>query len=246
MQNAASLAQGPRRARSKKPVGAQGLAVTVSGFVTGACPAAPELALMSTTVCCGTEVAALIVATPPPLAHPGVMLGCPMTDATAGLLLVTWMGSPCGAGSACAGAMCVRVTSMKDTPPGAMLAGVSVKEAMAGGGGAVPPGCKVTVVALETTWREKPDAVVKERFVQVRTGVAELTTAVGMLKLTDELAPGTSSTLQKARAAIRSPRSIFMLSIAPLAWGSLSVTVAVTSFPPAVLAGVTVRGAAPL
>src|SRR5207248_3965756 len=169
-----------------------------------------------------------------------------MTDATDGLLLVTVMGRPWAAGRACAGAMCASVTSMKDTPPGAMLEGVSVKEAMAGGGGAVPPGSKVTVVALDTTWREKPDAVLKDRFVQARTGVAAPTTADGMLKLTDELPAGTSRTLQKARAAIRSPRSILMLSIAPLGCASVSVTVAVTSFPPGVLVGVTVRGAAPL
>src|SRR5438067_12623878 len=124
MQNAASLSQGPRRCRSKKLVGAQGLAVTVSGFVMGACPAAPELAPMSTTVCCGTELAAWIVATPPPLAHPGVMLGWPMTEATAGLLLVTWMGSTCGAGSGCVGAMGVWVSALEDTWHGAMLPGV--------------------------------------------------------------------------------------------------------------------------
>jgi hypothetical protein len=32
--------------------------VTVSGWVSGVCPAAPELALMLTTVVCGTELAA--------------------------------------------------------------------------------------------------------------------------------------------------------------------------------------------
>src|SRR5256885_12802014 len=133
------------------------------------------------------------------------MTGWPLaiTEATDGLLLVTLMGSPWAAGSACAGAMCRRVTSMKQTPPGAMEAGVSLKEAIAGGGGAVPPGCRVTVVALDTTWREKPEAAVKERFVQARTGVAEPTTADGMLKLTDELPAGTSRTLQEGPAAVR-------------------------------------------
>src|SRR3954468_378271 len=142
--------------------------------------------------------------------------------------------------------MCASVASMKDTPSGAMLEGVSLKEAIAGGDGCVPPGCKVTVVALDTTCREKPDALVKERFVQARTGVAALTTADGMLKLTDEPPAGTSRTLQEARAAIRSPRSILMLSIAPLGCASVKVTVAATSFPPGVLVGVTLRGAAPL
>ena len=78
-----------------------------------------------------------------------------------------------------------------------------------------------------------------------RTAVGEPTTAVGMLKLTDELPAGMSSTLQNARAAIKSPRSILKLSIAPFGCASLSVTVAVTSFPPGVLVGVTVRTVAP-
>ena len=47
--------------------------------------------------------------------------------------------------------MCPSTTSMKDTPPGAMVEGVSVKEEIGGGGGAVPPGFKVTVLALDTT-----------------------------------------------------------------------------------------------
>jgi hypothetical protein len=49
---------------------------------------------------------------------------------------------------------------MKDTPPGAMVEGVSVKEAIDGGGGCVPPGFRVTRVAREMTLREKPDGVV--------------------------------------------------------------------------------------
>ena len=52
-----------------------------------------------------------------------------------------------------------------------MEAGVSLKEAMAGGGAAVPPGCNVTVVALDTTWREKPDAAVKESQDRVTTAI---------------------------------------------------------------------------
>ena len=41
-------------------------AVTVSGVVTGACPGAPELELIVTVVVLGTELAAWIVAAPPP------------------------------------------------------------------------------------------------------------------------------------------------------------------------------------
>src|SRR5690349_4796631 len=69
-------------------------AVTVSGFVTTVFAGSPEVALMFTEVVWDTVFAARIVCAPPPVVHPGVMFGCPlaMTEATEGLLLVTWMG----------------------------------------------------------------------------------------------------------------------------------------------------------
>ena len=64
--------------------------VTVSGCVTGAWPAAPELALMSTTVVCGTEFAAWIDSGTCAIVQLPRTFGCPlaMIEATAGLLLV--------------------------------------------------------------------------------------------------------------------------------------------------------------
>jgi hypothetical protein len=66
-------------------------AVTVSGFATVVFAGSPDVALMFTTVVCGTEFAAWIVSAPPPVVHPGWMTGWPfaITEATAGLLLVT-------------------------------------------------------------------------------------------------------------------------------------------------------------
>ena len=118
-------------------------AVTVRGLVTTVFAGSPEVALMSTAVVCATEFAAWIVSAPPPVVQPGWMTGWAfaIAEATAGLLLVTWMGVPCGAGSASAGAMCAR-TASNDTPPGAMVDGESVNEASGGGRGVEPPGCR--------------------------------------------------------------------------------------------------------
>ncbi|MFL5420570.1 MAG: hypothetical protein ACJ79Y_07360, partial [Myxococcales bacterium] len=71
-------------------------AVTVIGFVTTLFPGSRVVALMFTTVCWGTEFAAWIVSAPPPVVHPGWMTGCPfaITEATAGLALVTWTSVP--------------------------------------------------------------------------------------------------------------------------------------------------------
>jgi hypothetical protein len=75
-----------------------------------------------------------------------------MTEATDGLALDTLTLTPL------AGAIRDSVTSIRDTPPGAIVDGLSVNEASGGVGGAVPPGFSVTTWGTETSWREIPDA----------------------------------------------------------------------------------------
>lgn len=205
-------------------------AVTVRGLVNGACPAAPELAEMSTVVCVATDFDAWMVSAPPPLVHPPKTNGWPplMIEATDGSLLVAEICTPE------AGAIFCRTTSMKDTPPAATVEGVSVNDASGGGGGAVPPGFKVSVTACDTSSRATPDPSAYERSVYMTTGDGEVTTAVGIAKLADVVPAARSGTLQLARAATRSPRSILMFTIAPRGCASASDTVAVTSLPPGV------------
>jgi hypothetical protein len=127
-------------------------AVTVSGLVSGACPAAPELAETVTTVVCETVFAACNVAAPPPVVQPPKTNGWPpaITDATAGLLLVALIWTPAVPAIFCS------TTSMNETPPGAIVDGVSVNEVSGGGGGAVPPGFSVSVWCRDTSSRETP------------------------------------------------------------------------------------------
>ncbi len=141
-----------------------------------------------TVVCCGTEFAAATVAAPPPVVQPPKTVGWPfgMTEATAGLLLDTLMFTPC------AGAIFDSTTSMKEDCPGAIVDGVSVKEASGGGGGAVPPGASVSVEGTDTSWRETPAASVYAMSTYMCTSVDALTTAVGKAKLT-EVAPAARS-----------------------------------------------------
>src|ERR1044071_1364356 len=90
----------------------------------------------------------------PPEKHPHWMKGCPfaITEATAVLLLETATGMPL------AGAMRESVTSMMETPPGAIVDGLSVNVAIDGAGGSVPPGGTVMVLATGTSCRETPCA----------------------------------------------------------------------------------------
>ena len=74
-----------------------------------------------------------------------------MTDAIDGLLLDTLMGIPR------AGAIFASSTSMMETPPGAMVEGLSVTWRISGAGGSVPPGLSVSVEATGTSWRLTPD-----------------------------------------------------------------------------------------
>src|ERR1044072_9266995 len=95
-----------------------------------------------------------MVRAPPPVTHPPWIKGCPfaITEATAVLLLETAMGMPL------AGAMRESVTSMMETPPGAIVDGLSVNDAIGGAGGSVPPGVTVMGLAPGTTCRETPCA----------------------------------------------------------------------------------------
>jgi hypothetical protein len=126
--------------------------VTVRGFVIAVCPAAPELAAIVTVVVCETDFAACIVAAPPPVVHPPWMNGWPfaMTDATAVLPLETLIGTPL------AGATFASSTSMIETPPGAIVDGLKVNEAIAGVGGSVPPGLSVRICATGTSCFDTP------------------------------------------------------------------------------------------
>jgi len=116
-------------------------AVTVSGCVSGACPAAPELALILTVVCCGTLFAAWIAKAPSEVRQLPRMNGWPaaMMDAAVGLSLVRVTCTPL------AGAIRESVAVTNDSPPGPIVEGLTVNEASGGVGGAVPPGFSVTV-----------------------------------------------------------------------------------------------------
>jgi len=130
---------------------------------------------------CATELPARIVAAPPPVVQPPNTVGCPfgMTDATAESLLVTVMGTPR------AGAIRASTTSMKEGCPGAIVEGVSVKDAIPGVGGSTPPGFSVSVEGADTSWREEPDASAYAMSALMVTLIGEPTTAVGNAKLTD-------------------------------------------------------------
>jgi len=71
-----------------------------------------------------------------------------------GIALETATGMPL------AGAMRESVTSMVETPPGAIVDGLSVNDAIGGAGGSVPPGVTVMVLATGTSCRETPCASV--------------------------------------------------------------------------------------
>jgi hypothetical protein len=68
-----------------------------------------------------------------------------MTDATDGLLLETLIGMPR------AGAIFASSTSMMETPPGAIVVGVSVTSRSSGAGGSVPPGLIVNTEGTGTS-----------------------------------------------------------------------------------------------
>jgi hypothetical protein len=155
--------------------------VTVRGFVSGAWPGAPELALIVTVVVCATEFAAWMVTAPPPVVQLPPTKGWPAvtTEATEGLLLDTLIGMPL------AGAMRARTTSMTDIPPGAIVEGLRVKEASGGAGGSVPPGWSVSTEGTETSCHDTPAASLQPIFTDRFTASGRLTTAVDMPKLTD-------------------------------------------------------------
>ena len=140
------------------------------------------------------------------------MNGCPLaiTEATAVLLLVTLIGMPL------AGAMRASVTSMIETPLGAMVEGLRVKLAIGGAGGSVPPGLSVRVLATGTSWRETPCASAYAISALIVTGAGAGTTAVGRVNVTDETPGGISGTPQY-EPGTRSPRSIRKLISAGLA-----------------------------
>jgi len=97
-------------------------AVTVSGCTSGACPAAPELAEISTTVVWGTELAAWMdSATWASVQLPSTK-GCPfaMMEATEGLLLPSVIWTPL------AGALLAKLTRAKPIPPAAIEVGSRV------------------------------------------------------------------------------------------------------------------------
>jgi hypothetical protein len=196
---------------------------------------------MLTVVVWETDFAAWMVAAPPPVVHPPWMNGCPfaMTDATAVLLLDTLIGMPL------AGASRARVTSIMDTPLGAIVEGVRVKAAIGGAGGSVPPGFRVSVRATGTNWRETPCASLYAMSALMVTAAGAATTAVGRLKETDEL-PGSISGTPQYEPGTRSPRSIRRLISAGLAWLSVSVAVKVTSAPPTTLVAERASGLGPL
>jgi hypothetical protein len=130
------------------------------------------------------------------------MKGCPfaITEATAVLLLVTLIGMPR------AGALRASLTSMRDTPPGAMVEGLRVKLAIGGAGGSVPPGLSVRVFDTGTSWRETPCTSAYAISALMVTGAGAGTTAVGRLNVTAETPGGISGTPQY-EPGTRSPRS---------------------------------------
>jgi hypothetical protein len=196
---------------------------------------------MVTVVVWETDFAAWMVAAPPPVVHPPWMKGCPfvITDATAVLLLATLIGMPL------AGAMRARVTSMIETPLGAMVAGLKVKLAIGGAGGSVPPGLSVSVRATGTSWRETPCALLYAISALMMTEAGAVTTAVGRLKVTEET-PGSISGTPQYDPGTRSPRSMRKLISAGVVWVSVSVAVKPTSLPPSTLVAERVSGLGPL
>jgi hypothetical protein len=169
------------------------------------------------------------------------MKGCPfaITEATAVLLLVTLIGRPR------AGALRASVTSMIETPPGAIVEGVRVKLAIGGAGGSLPPGFRVSVFATGTSWRETPCASLYAMSALMVTAAGALTTAVGRLNVTDDM-PGSISGTPQYDPGTRSPRSMRKLISAGFAWVSLSVAVKFTSLPPTTLVLESVSGLAPV
>src|SRR4051812_25062136 len=137
--------------RASQVFGVQPLVIS-RGAVTGAWPGAPELALMVTVVFEATSSAASTVSTRLTAVQPGCTNGTPlgMRAAIAGSLVAMLIDTPG------IGAICCSVTSAKEIPPGPMVDGVIWKEAIGGGGLAVPPGCKVTVIAGEASSRPTP------------------------------------------------------------------------------------------
>jgi hypothetical protein len=196
---------------------------------------------MVTVVVWETDFAAWMVAAPPPVVHPPWMNGWPfaITDATPVLLLDTLIGMPL------AGASRESVTSMMETPLGAMVEGLRVKLAIGGAGGSVPPGFSVSVRATGTNWRETPCASLYAISALMVTAAGAATTAVGRLNVADEL-PGSMSGTPQYEPGTRSPRSMRRLISAGFGWLSLSVAVKVTSVPPSTLVAERVSGLAPL
>jgi hypothetical protein len=158
---------------------------------------------MVTVVVWETDFAAWIVAAPPPVVQPPWMNGCPfaMTDATAVLPLDTLIGMPL------AGANRASVTSMMETPLGAIVDGLRLKLSIGGAGGSVPPGFSVSVRATGTNWRETPCASLYAMSALMMTAAGAATTAVGRLNVADEL-PGSMSGTPQYDPGTRSPRSI--------------------------------------
>ena len=181
-----------------------------------------------------------MVSAPPPVVQPPKTIGWPfvITDATEGSLLVTPTETPL------AGAILASTTSIIETPPAAMVEGLNVNEVTAGVGGSVPPGARLTVCATGTSSVETPCKFRYAISAVTTTFAGALTTAVGRVKLSDEIPAGMSGTAQYC-PGIRSPRSTRRLTITGFEWlGTLAVNV--TSLPPTTFVFESVNGFGPL